>query len=712
MSARTNVRSFPGDLEADDVSVAVSTDIPAVSSVINSTNIGTTFLVGANPTVSTTNKLSPGEGVNFNFTVPRGDTGEVVIGQVSGGTTPSVTRNGTSTSATLDFVLPKGTDATTYFTQSGDDISYTTGNVGVGAAPPTGKKLYVDGTLGVEGVDLNSDFVDDYDNITLNSSRSTQVAISGDGNTIVIGTNLGGRFYLYRYNTTTKQWYYVDETSLSGRQIYSIAISYDGSRAITGFDYGDLYGYNLGSSIIRYIFINSSNNTFANKLDISGDGNRAIVSERTSRKAYMYHLFNSTPVATFSESDAGYAFSVAISRDGNTACVSSVTSANTNKVFVYRYNTSSSQWDTTAEDSFSQNSDNDFGTSVSISDNGNIICVGADASPCKVYIYRYINGTWSNNTNDIINEPPSGVVSNFGFRVSISGDGNTFIVAATGTRKVYIYKYDGSGWDIFKEFEESAVNNFGNSVDISYSGNQAVIGANASDKVYTYNRSTVLDVSTPIQADGSLLSFTGQHICTPHGPMEQGLIVSANKNAYTTLNGPLLTGSRAIQSSESLPVVSLSDRENDPYVFGVVDHVEGGGTERVQDRGGIIVRKTKTPGDDRVIVNSLGEGAIWVVDAGGPLVSGDLISTSSVPGYGQRQSDDTFRNYTVAKITMDCDFNPPDIPVQVATTDDNGNLKWEDTGETEKAYKTKTVEVGDSGVVYTAAYVGCTYHCG
>ena len=55
---------------------------------------------------------------------------------------------------------------------------------------------------------------------------------------------------------------------------------------------------------------------------------------------------------------------------------------------------------------------------------------------------------------------------------------------------------------------------------------------------------------------------------------------------------------------------------------------------------------------------------MWVVNTAGALESGDYITTSNVAGYGQRQDDDILHNYTVAKITMDCDFNPPDIPVQ------------------------------------------------
>jgi WD40 repeat protein len=709
MSARTNVRSFPGDLEADDVSVAVSADVPAVSSVINSTNIGTTFLVGANPTVSTTNIPSPGEGVNFNFTVPRGDTGEVVIGQVSGGTTPSVTRNGTSTSAILDFVLPKGTDATTYFTQSGDDISYTTGNVGVGAAPPTGKKLYVDGTLGVGGVDLSLGFSPWILDTQLTGAAAfgQAVSISGDGNAIIVGAYTSSYANVYRYDTSTSQWDSGTQFTGTSNFAWDVRMSNDGNTVIVGAPasrYANVYRYDGSTWDNGTTFAGSSSSGFGRAVSVSGDGNTIILGT-AENYANVYRYDTSTSQwdsgTQFTGSGSLFSWTVDISNDGNVAILGSLD----NYANVYRYDTSTSQWDSGTQFTGTGR----FGISVAVSGDGNTIIVGADTGD-YANVYRYDTSTSQWDSGYTISGASG---SSFGESVDISGDGNIVIVGSKGNyANVYRYDTSTSQWDFETQFTGTGTGYFGEKLAISSNGSVAVVGDYYLYYANVYRTETFLNVSKQIRADGSLLSFTGQHICTPEGPMERGLVVSANKNAYTTLNGPLLTGSRAIQSSESLPVVSLSTQENDPYVFGVVDHVEGGGTERVQDHGGIIVRKTKTLGDDRVIVNSLGEGAIWVVDAGGPLVSGDLISTSSVPGYGQRQSDDTFRNYTVAKITMDCDFNPPDIPVQVATTDENGKLKWEDTGETEKAYKTKTVEVGDSGVVYTAAYVGCTYHCG
>ena len=120
--------------------------------------------------------------------------------------------------------------------------------------------------------------------------------------------------------------------------------------------------------------------------------------------------------------------------------------------------------------------------------------------------------------------------------------------------------------------------------------------------------------------------------------------------------------------------------------------------------------------------------------------SGDYITTSNIPGYGCLQNDDLLHNYTIAKITMSCNFDPPKVPKMVIKLDDNGEnelddhkiLQWTELLDNEGAvvyedkYKIRYL-MGDGTVltqeeyleciendadVYIAAFVGCTYHCG
>jgi hypothetical protein len=229
----------------------------------------------------------------------------------------------------------------------------------------------------------------------------------------------------------------------------------------------------------------------------------------------------------------------------------------------------------------------------------------------------------------------------------------------------------------------------------------------------------------------SSMNFTGQHrTFIKNVPFSQageleGLIVSSDQNKYIKMSGGIETGSNAITTNESLPVVSLSNVVSDKKCFGVISASEDP-KQRSDAFGNFVTPYKKENGDTRVYINSVGEGAIWVVNTNGPLEAGDYITTSNVVGYGQKQDGAGLMNYTVAKITMDCDFNPVTQPIQIIekgedgknVLDEHGQIQWEDhTTETEKAYKIRYIDASgaqtdEANAMYTAAFVGCTYHCG
>jgi hypothetical protein len=313
-------------------------------------------------------------------------------------------------------------------------------------------------------------------------------------------------------------------------------------------------------------------------------------------------------------------------------------------------------------------------------------------------------------------------------------------------------------------------------------------------------------------------NFTGQHmtfikdIPFTRATECEGLIVSSDQNKYIKMNGGIEAGSNAITINECLPVVSLSNVTSDKKCFGVISASEDPETRTVlYGAWGSVAEKEK--GDTRVYINSVGEGAIWVTNLNGTLESGDYITTSNVVGYGQKQESEFLANYTVAKITMDCDFEPVTQPIQnikkelqdvnywfkmrydpiteadfsnlieenrrtitetvytnennqisvgeysnlesniqstyseltettyekitkeeskteqegyelevrqelVNVLDEHGQIQWEDHAtETEKAYKIRYLDANgvitdEASAVHTAAFVGCTYHCG
>ena len=142
----------------------------------------------------------------------------------------------------------------------------------------------------------------------------------------------------------------------------------------------------------------------------------------------------------------------------------------------------------------------------------------------------------------------------------------------------------------------------------------------------------------------NLSDFTGQHRClmkdiSPNDyPKYEGLVVSANNNEY--LNHDSITKPTI---NEALPIVSLTNKEKDKTCLGVISLKAD--------------PESYLPDDPtRLKINALGEGGIWTININGSLESGDYITSSNITGYGMRQDDDIIHNYTIAKITQDCDF--------------------------------------------------------
>jgi hypothetical protein len=122
-----------------------------------------------------------------------------------------------------------------------------------------------------------------------------------------------------------------------------------------------------------------------------------------------------------------------------------------------------------------------------------------------------------------------------------------------------------------------------------------------------------------------------------------------------------------ISIEDAVPVVALSRQRKDKRVFGVLG-----------------MPKRSTNNKDRLIVNSIGEGGICVSNTNGNIENGDYIQSSDLLGYGEKQDDDLLHNYTIAKATIDCNFEL-DSPY----------------------YQCHEIENG-----VRVAFIACSYHCG
>ena len=148
--------------------------------------------------------------------------------------------------------------------------------------------------------------------------------------------------------------------------------------------------------------------------------------------------------------------------------------------------------------------------------------------------------------------------------------------------------------------------------------------------------------------------FTGQHRCISINNISAdhyGLIVFSTGNYLNTDNtiNPTI--------NDSLPICKLADTNNDQRVLGVISNSKDDNDDRVIGYGLLkTIQQKANKNETRIHINSVGEGGIWVCNKNGNISNGDYITTCSIPGYGAKQSDNILYNYSVAKITCDCDF--------------------------------------------------------
>ena len=227
--------------------------------------------------------------------------------------------------------------------------------------------------------------------------------------------------------------------------------------------------------------------------------------------------------------DAGDEFggAIALSADGTTLVVgaksedSAASGVNADQtdnsarwsgaVYVFQY--SNGAWQEQAYLKAGRSDEGDyFGASVSLSANGNTLAVGAyqensappesnadDYSPGAVYVFTRNNGTWQQQAYMKASNARTAFDAFFGFKVSLSADGNTLAVGdifedgsavgVNGTHfnyrsrysgAVYIYSRDNGSWRqraYIKASNPDRGDYFGQAVSLSADGNTLAVGA-------------------------------------------------------------------------------------------------------------------------------------------------------------------------------------------------------------------------------------------
>lgn len=216
-------------------------------------------------------------------------------------------------------------------------------------------------------------------------------------------------------------------------------------------------------------------------------------------------------------------------------------------------------------------------------------------------------------------------------------------------------------------------------------------------------------------------SFTAKHQCQYKGKLGKehyGMVVSATGDVVGLYDkGEVKFGidHKDPDYSNAVPVVELCSKRASKAVIGVIKEI----TDTPETtKGDIVVQWNEDGyeiGDKRCQVNSIGEGLIWVANTNGNLEVGDLLQSSSVPGYAEKQDDDIMRASTIGKITMACDFKQIKVPGKKIMTnykketllDTEGRMKWTNSIVKQDKYKMRTLTGGKK-----ACLLSCIYYCG
>lgn len=321
-----------------------------------------------------------------------------------------------------------------------------------------------------------------------NQQVGLRVSVSGDGSKF---TAMGpGAVYFYQnVNGTFIQQYRISMQSTNNG--FHFIMSNDGSKIIIG-EYRD----NTNTGVVNIYktspFIDYLENKltvlpydlgpdyfFGNSVFISGDGSTAIVGAfgydggdvndvNIRGAAFIFEIVNGTwtQVAKLEASDwqanDQFGYAVSISRDGSTALVGARyddigSNSDQGAAYIFEKGSAWSNMTETAKLTTSNGATNDnTGSCVSISDDGSTAIMGAtgsDTGKGAVYVFEKGN-SWSSMTETAKLMASDGISSGFfGISVSVSGDGSTIVTGAMNDNSgnnnyqgvVYIFE-KGSGW--------------------------------------------------------------------------------------------------------------------------------------------------------------------------------------------------------------------------------------------------------------------------
>ena len=546
----------------------------------------------------------------------------------------------------------------------------------------------------------------DIDGESRNDESGYSVSLSAQGNIVAIGAKLNdgpgndsGHVRVYQWNGTawTKRGNDIDGEASYDQSGYSVSLSDDGTIVAIGAKLND--GPDNDSGHVRvYQWDGTAWNQRGN--DIDGE---------------------------YYQDQSGW--SVSLNGDGTIVAIGAISNddngVNSGHVRVYQWD--GTAWNQRGDDIVGEASNDESGYSVSLSANGNIVAIGAinnTSSKGHVRVYHWDETSWERIGSDIDGEVNG---DKSGWSVSLNGDGTIVAIGAisnddngvnSGHVRVYEYNhgklrkfanninYDGSVFYGNKTISgKLTINGQADKVNLELKGaiklhengiseshpawNNRFIqlyfdrgGYDSNGNPVHYGTNRLINLNEHETHHGQdhnnpqPITFTGQH--RNYGINEiinnVGFIVRSTGNYRNQMKHCDECNKHKISINESLPIVEYPSTSNDKAVWGVISNKDDSTEETHYSLGGGLRVAVQQEREDRpLIINSLGEGAMWVTNLNGAIENGDYMTSSLIPGLAMRQNDDLLHNYTVAKITMDCNFDDEQRPAKQLRYENRSN---------------------------------------
>jgi microcystin-dependent protein len=376
-----------------------------------------------------------------------------------------------------------------------------------------------------------------------NSMRlfGTSISISEDGNTIVVGTprldpffNVydGGVAYIFTRSGTT--WTEQAKLIANDMTVYdyfgqSVSISGNGNTVIVGAysKNANMFSQSTGAA---YIFTRSGSTWTEQEKLVASD-------------PAWYDYFGKA---------------VAISADGSTAFAQAAnedTSPNNDNGAVYVFTNSGTSWTEQAKLLASDAASyENFGNSISASEEGNTVVIGSSFKTTTpndqngaVYVFTRSGSTWNEEAKLIASDTES--YEAFGSSVSISADGDTIVVGAEaentapsyGNGAAYIFTRSSSTWTQQAKLLATNLDSsdtFGRSVSISADKSTVIVGSvfgepNDTGSIYVFNLNLTWDPA--VFSIGAYLGNSYVKAISSPSTYAEGILNTSEFESYSIL---------------------------------------------------------------------------------------------------------------------------------------------------------------------------------